>query len=151
VKTLSNVADRQNISLRLSALSPDDAARWGSMSVHQMVCHLNDSYQCGLGERYASPATGFWQRTLMKWAALRMPLPWPKRVPTRPEMEQGKGGSPPVDFRQDVASLLLTLDRFCGALPKPCVPHPIFREMTAGDWMRWGYLHADHHLRQFGR
>ena len=24
-------------------------------------------------------------------------------------------------------------------------------KMTAGDWMRWGYLHADHHLRQFGR
>lgn len=151
MKSLSNLADRQNVSGRISALSPDDAARWGSMSVIQMVCHLNDSYQCGLGERYASPATGFWQRTLMKWAALRMPLPWPKGVPTRPEMEQGKGGSPPVDFRQDVASLLLTLDRFCDALPKPCATHPIFREMTAQDWMRWGYLHADHHLRQFGR
>jgi Protein of unknown function (DUF1569) len=31
------------------------------------------------------------------------------------------------------------------------LPHPIFGPMTAKDWMRWGYLHADHHLRQFGR
>jgi Protein of unknown function (DUF1569) len=151
VKTLSNLADRQNISLRLSALSPDDAARWGSMSAHQMVCHLDDSYKVGLGEKYASQATGYLQRTLVKWLALEMPLQWMKGFPTRPEIEQGKGGSLPLDFRQDVGSLLSTLDRFCDALPTPCVPHPIFREMTAGDWMRWGYLHADHHLRQFGR
>ena len=29
--------------------------------------------------------------------------------------------------------------------------HPMFGPMTPEDWMRWGYLHADHHLRQFGR
>jgi hypothetical protein len=151
VKTLSNLADRQNISSRISVLAPADMARWGFMSVHQMVCHLNDSYKLGLGEKHASPATGYLQRTLLKWLALEMPLQWGKGFPTRPEMEQGKGGSTPLDFQQDLRSLLSTLDRFCDALPRPCVPHPIFREMTAGDWMRWGYLHADHHLRQFGR
>jgi hypothetical protein len=31
------------------------------------------------------------------------------------------------------------------------MPHSIFGSMTNQDWMRWGYLHADHHLRQFGR
>jgi hypothetical protein len=29
-------------------------------------------------------------------------------------------------------------------------PHPIFGQMTEKEWMRWGYLHMDHHLRQFG-
>jgi hypothetical protein len=28
--------------------------------------------------------------------------------------------------------------------------HPLFAEMSERDWMRWGYLHVDHHLRQFG-
>jgi hypothetical protein len=28
--------------------------------------------------------------------------------------------------------------------------HPIFGAMTEEEWMRWGYLHMDHHLRQFG-
>ena len=135
----------------MSALSPGDAARWGSMSVHQMVCHLDDSYKMWLGREVCQPGNRLLQRTLVKWLALDMPLQWPKGVPTRPEIEQGKGGSLPLDFRQDLASLLSTLDRFCDALPTPCVPHPIFREMTAEDWMRWGYLHADHHLRQFGR
>ena len=29
-------------------------------------------------------------------------------------------------------------------------PHPIFGRMSDGDWLRWGYLHMEHHLRQFG-
>jgi hypothetical protein len=28
--------------------------------------------------------------------------------------------------------------------------HPIFGRMSRAAWLRWGYLHADHHLRQFG-
>lgn len=121
------------------------------MSVHQMVCHVGDAYKCPLGEKSAAPATGLLQRTLLKWLALDVPLPWARGFPTLPEFEQGKGGSPPVNFHQDLASLLTTLDLFCDALPNPCRPHPIFGAMTAKNWMRWGYLHADHHLRQFGR
>ena len=29
--------------------------------------------------------------------------------------------------------------------------HPYFGAMTRAEWLRWGWLHADHHLRQFGR
>jgi hypothetical protein len=36
-----------------------------------------------------------------------------------------------------------------GAAGRPA--HPIFGRMTEAEWMRWGYLHTDHHLRQFGR
>jgi Protein of unknown function (DUF1569) len=151
MKTLKNLNERQTIALRLSQLSPEDTARWGSMTVHQMICHLVDSYKVPLGEKTASPATSFLQRTVVKWAALKAPTRWPHGVPTRPEIEQGKGGSAPVDFRQDLASLLSTLRRFCDDLANPCLPHPIFGKMTSDDWMRWGYLHADHHLRQFGR
>jgi hypothetical protein len=149
MKTLKS--ERQSIALRLAELSPEDKARWGSMSVHQMICHLNDSYQVALGEKTASAATGFLQRTVLKWGALKAPVHWTRGYPTRPEMEQGKGGTAPVDFGQDLASLLSTLSRFCEGLPNPCLHHPIFGKMTAEDWMRWGYLHADHHLRQFGR
>src|ERR1700687_5338950 len=101
MKSLSNLADRQSISLRLSALLPRDGARWGSMSAHQMVCHLDDSYKVGLGEQYASPATGYLRRALLKWLALEMPLQWMKGLPTRPEIEQGKGGSLPLNFGED--------------------------------------------------
>ena len=71
MKTLKNLSERQNIARRMGQLSAADKARWGSMSVHQMVCHLDDSYKVPLGERTASPATGFLQRTVVKWAALK--------------------------------------------------------------------------------
>jgi hypothetical protein len=151
MKTLMNPSEQQSLALRLAELSPEDKARWGSMSVDQMICHLNDSYKVALGEKTASPATGFMQRTLLKWGALKAPMQWPPGVPTRPEIEQGRGGTVPVGFGQDLASLLSTLSRFCDGLPKPCLPHPVFGTMTTKDWMRWGYWHADHHLRQFGR
>ena len=28
--------------------------------------------------------------------------------------------------------------------------HPIFGRLSRTAWLRWGYLHIDHHLRQFG-
>jgi hypothetical protein len=27
--------------------------------------------------------------------------------------------------------------------------HPIFGPMSRSAWLRWAYLHMDHHLRQF--
>jgi hypothetical protein len=121
------------------------------MSVHQMVCHLADAYRVPLAERTASPATGIVQRTVIKWAALWVPVKWMKGFPTRPEMEQGKGGTIPVEFERDKAALLSLVQRFCDDLPPRCAPHPVFGDMNTHEWLRWGYLHADHHLRQFGR
>lgn len=149
--TLESAADRESVRTRLSALGPSDQRRWGKMSVHQMICHLCDSYKVALGERSASPATGFFQRTLVKWIALSAPLEWPKGVSTRPEIEQGMGGTAPTRFEDDRAELLSIFDRFRGDTLSEGMEHPFFGPMTRADWLRWGYLHADHHLRQFGR
>jgi hypothetical protein len=121
------------------------------MSAGQMVCHLCDAYRATLGEIAVSPASGIFQRTVMKWAALRLPMKWPPGVPTRPEIEQGAGGTPPTEFERDRAELLVSFSRFCGTGGRVSPAHPIFGQMRAEEWLRWGYLHADHHLRQFGR
>ena len=85
----------------------------------------------------------------MKFFALYVPMPWPHGIKTRPEMEQGAGGTPPVGFERDRRDLLEILDRFVAA-EEERTPHPIFGTMTEWEWQRWGYLHMDHHLRQFG-
>jgi hypothetical protein len=151
MRTLDSTADRQAIVQRVSALTSSDHRLWGKMSAHQMVCHLCDSYRSGLGERYVSPATGFLQRTLIKWIALRAPAKWPKGTPTPPEVEQGVGGTPPVEFEADRAELLSLVSRFCDEADDIAIAHPFFGHMSRWEWFRWGYLHADHHLRQFGR
>jgi hypothetical protein len=42
----------------------------------------------------------------MKFVALRLPLPWPHGVKTRPHVDQEIGGTPPSDFSTDVAELI---------------------------------------------
>src|SRR4051795_9792009 len=112
MNTLRNTEDRREIFRRLAQLSPEDQAQWGQMSAHQMLCHLRDSYCVALGEKTASPATGFLQRTLAKRIALWIPIRWIKGYPTRPEIEQGKGGSVPNDFTSDLNALQMVLSRF---------------------------------------
>ena len=136
---------------RLSRLQPSAPGRWGRMNAHQMVCHLCDSFRLGLGERDVSSASGVLQRTVIKTIALRVPLPWPKGVPTRPEADQEIGGTPPVDFARDTRDLVTMISRFAGHNRDfQFGVHPSFGAMSEWEWMRWGYLHTDHHLRQFG-
>src|SRR5271155_3110317 len=117
--------------------------KWGRMTAPQMVCHLNDSFRVGMGEKYASPASSLVQRTFIKWVAL-----WTPGVPTRPEIEQGRGGTPPAEWKNDCAELLGLMDAF--AEHQTFGVHPAFGKMSQRDWLTWGYRHVDHHLRQFG-
>jgi hypothetical protein len=148
MKTLTTPADCQEILERLNALRENAAPRWGRMSPHQAVCHLYDSFMVCLGEKPVSPASGFFQRTVMKWGALYLPMQWPKNLPTRPEVDQTAGGTPPKDFEKDKFRLRESMERFAQA--DRWSTHPLFGPMKESEWMRWGYLHMDHHLRQFG-
>jgi Protein of unknown function (DUF1569) len=151
MKTLARPRDRSELLARLEQLRPDSARRWGKMSAHEMVCHLSDSYRLPLGERTASDATGPLQRTVVKWIALYLPVRWPTGIPTRPEMEQGVGGTCPTDFTTDVARLAAALTALADErLDVSGVKHPIFGRLSRRQWHRWAYLHMDHHLRQFG-
>ena len=133
---------------RLDRLDPNVRPKWGRMTAHQMICHLSDSFQVGLGERQASPAPVPIPRGVYKWIALRTPFRWPRGVPTRPEVEQGVGGTPPGEWGQDLARLRETVLTFASRCRAG--EHPIFGRMTVEDWQIWGYRHLDHHLRQFG-
>ena len=149
MKTLARHSDKDELVHRLRTVSPDSVRRWGRMSAHQMVCHVSDCYRMAMGEKPVSEATGLLQRTVVKWVALYAPLPWPAGILTRPEIDQERGGTSPIGFAADVALLEALLEQVAAwSAERP--PHPIFGRMSDGDWHRWGYLHMDHHLRQFG-
>ncbi|SRR5216683_1552340 len=151
MKTLANHSDRGAIERRLDMLRPDLVRRWGKMSAHQMVCHLADSFRGVMGEKELAVKPGTFGRGVMKWLALYSGVPWPHGVKTMPEMDQLIGGTPPVEFEADRVALGLLLDRFTReSRDFAWRRHPIFLVMSDADWMRWGYLHIDHHFRQFG-
>ena len=151
MRTLLSEMDHQSIVERIAKLTPQDRHRWGKMKVEEMVCHLTDSFRMALAETEVPLATGPVRRKVVKWVALKSPTKWPKGVPTRPEVKQGVGGTPPSDFEDDRARLVAALERFCDAPPDAKCPHPLFGVLDKEEWMRWGWLHTDHHLRQFGR
>ena len=142
---------REQIVRRLTTVRPELRPVWGRMSAHQMICHLSDSFQAAMGQRYASPSSGFLANPAFKWVALYAPFRWPKGVPTRPEVDQTIGGTPPGDFVRDRASLVELIGSFTDpARPAEFASHPLWGAMRKREWLRWGYLHTDHHLRQFG-
>jgi hypothetical protein len=149
--TLAQPADKAELLRRLKTLRSDSVRRWGRMSAHQMVCHLTDASRMMTGEKTVSAATGLLQRTLLKWAALYLPLPWPAGILTRPEIEQGLGGTCPTDFDADVKELIDVIHHVAsGGQSSDWPPHPVFGPLSRDAWLRWTYLHMDHHLRQFG-
>ena len=83
---------------------------------------------------------------VVKEFALKVPTPWPHSTTTIPQLK--------LSTRHDLTTFdhdrepSAALDSFC-ALTKHTRDHPFFGSMEHADWMRWGYLHADHHLRQF--
>jgi hypothetical protein len=151
VKTLARPDDKAEIVRRLRALRPENVRRWGRMSAHQMVCHLADSFRLMLGEKPVRAVGSVLHRTIVKWIALYVPLPWMHGIRTRPEIDQQCGGTSPVDFAADLAQLEALLERITSDTSHPERPaHPLFGRLSEDEWLRWGYLHMDHHFRQFG-
>ena len=152
MRRLDNDANKDVLLRRLRQVTPNSQRRWGKMTPHQMICHLNDSFKSVIGEReVAGDKSNLLTRTVVRWLALNAPLKWPHGVPTMPENDQERGGTPPEDFKRDVDALVLIIDRVTRAERDfQWRRHPLFAEMAERDWMRWGYLHVDHHLRQFG-
>lgn len=142
---------RAEIVARLRKVQRDSTRQWGKMTAAQMICHLNDSFLGVMGDKPAKIVRfSLWRLT--KGIALYAPMRWPHGVKTRPEFEQGIGGTPPAEFEADRSVLMATIEKFTqNPRTFEFCPHPMFGRMTEKEWMRWAYLHCDHHLRQFGQ
>ncbi len=152
MKALDQPECVRELGARLARMRPDTPRLWGKMTAPQMICHVSDAFLGVMGEKPMEVPCGFSMWPVIKYLALYAPMQWPKGVPTRPEFDQCAGaGTRPAQFESDVRSLIATMERFCRR-PRGFEfrPHPLFKTMSERQWMRWGYLHVDHHLRQFG-
>ena len=150
MKSLSDRSTQQQIRERIDRIRPDTPRLWGRMNPHQMICHLADSFRGVMGDRPLSPAPARLPRKIVKFIALDLPIRWPHGLKTRPEIDQEIGGTRPTEFATDLHSLKVQFERFVSNSGAFVPGHPFFGPMSERDWMRWGYLHMDHHLRQFG-
>jgi hypothetical protein len=151
MKNLLNSRDKAEILSRLQSVQPSSARLWGRMSAHQMICHLGDGFKLYMG-LLTTAEPGFpYPSQILKFGSLRVPLPWPRGFRTLPEIDQHIKGVPVGQFAHDVDELQRLLERFTHKPQDFEWPsHPYLGRMSDKEWMRLGYLHTDHHLRQFG-
>lgn len=146
--SVADPAVLSRLEARLLSLRPDSPRRWGSLSAAEVLCHLGDATASVLARPGGDPGRS---RPLVRWLALRSPLPWPRGAPTLPRIDPRAGGTRPTDFEADrrraIEGLRAVAAAAEGELP---AAHGRFGAMEPTDWHRWAFRHTDHHLRQFG-
>lgn len=150
-KSLSDLNARAALFARLNELSPDSPRQWGRMTPHQAMCHLADSFRAMMSPSPITSISNLFTRTVLRWVAIHSGLKWPHGVKTMPEVDQDIGGTKPIEFMRDKRELEKLMDQFTQRTADTLQPHPIFGKLSTTEWQRWGWLHVDHHLRQFNR
>lgn len=148
--SLSASGTLESLVSRIESVRLDSTRQWGRMTTAQMLVHLSDSFLTVTGKRpVAKSAETFMSRTVIKALAIHSPMPWPKGVPTMKEVDAERDGRKPGEFERDRRETIALLRAFA-APGSTFVRHPIFGQMSHSEWMKWGFGHVDHHLRQFG-
>ena len=151
MKTLASAQVKQEVLERLRTLHSESPRAWGKMTAPQMICHLSDAFRMIIAGKPVQMRDNPFTRTVVKWVALQAPLRWPHGIQGPPEVDQQIGGTPPRAFASDQIELVSLTEQFSVQTEHlASIKHPIFGKLTVEEWMRWGYLHMDHHLRQFG-
>lgn len=151
MKTLDRKRDSRELVERLRALDAGAESHWGRMTVTRMLRHLADGYRMGLREHPAEPIPTVLPKILRRWIGLWTPFRWPRGLPAPPSLKPGDPDESLADFESERDALMAVMTRFSRAPSDHDWPaHPSLGGMSRREWMRWGWRHADHHLRQFG-
>ena len=136
---------RASLRARLQALRPDAPRRWGRMHVDQMLWHLNRGLDIALGRVQPEPARAPLPTPLLRFVVLT--LPWPRQVPTMPDMVARERH----EFEAERQRCLALLEHVAATdLDDEWPTHPMLGRMRGEHWSTLQAKHLDHHLSQFG-
>lgn len=144
--TIWDAGDRRRLQERLATLTPEARRRWGSMTAPQAVAHLVGATRMALGDLPCRTKKGLIRYAPLKQLIVYM-LPFPKGVPTAPELV----GRTMLSWTAEVSELSALLERLASEPAGRSWPeHPAFGRLSRRAWGVLTYRHTDHHLRQFG-
>lgn len=131
---------------RIDQLTEKQQAKYGKMTVQQMVCHCTDFYRLVLKELEVVEKRQISAREAIEKAKSKQTVPAPQ------EIDQALGnGTAPASFEEDKDLLKTYLKRFY-ALDKTYAfqSHFYFGKLNREEWLRVADYHLNHHLKQFG-
>lgn len=133
---------------RVEALSAETRPRWGRMVPAEMLDHLSNSMEIGMGERVAAPLLPSWLAACVRPFGM-LPLPIPHGLPSTDEFL----ARPSADLNDALARFSDTLRRFHRTVlgnPGLRHGHPAFGALSRLQWAELQRRHIDHHFKQFG-
>ena len=147
MKSLWQEETRNELRARARRLTPAHQAQWGKFTVDRMLAHMVDAFRMGMGEIEVRPrkipVIGTWPFNILFIRFVGMP----KNAPTAREIIQ----RPPLSIEDELRELEAAMDRFAAQRDRTEWPrHPAFGKLSRKSWGMLGYVHTDHHLRQFG-
>lgn len=149
MKNIFNEADKNEILQRVEKLTPESKPLWGTMNVAQMLAHCTNATKLPTGE-IAAKRVGFPINVLGSLLKSKILGEGPLRrnSPTAPEIKVTDS----KEFEKEKAHFISALKKLSegGEKIATAPKHPFFGKVTAAEWGRINYKHADHHLSQFG-
>jgi hypothetical protein len=133
---------------RILQITPANPRQWGTMTVAQMLHHLNLSCGGSLGFYDVPDESYLVSRTVFRWIL----VDWYPEQPVGFRLPKGFKISPSAkfDFDFEKQQLVKLLDvAWRASSPADWQPHPMFGKMTPSEWGKLLQIHIDYHLRQF--
>jgi len=144
--SLRDEAARKGLIQRLQRLTPATKPKWGKLDAARVLCHLGDTLGMSLGDISTAPMNRkAFHHFPLKHLFLYV-LPFPKGVPTAPELL----ASNPQEFEGDRRRLIELMNRLAAVAGGNGPEHPFFGPLTNEEWNALQWKHIEHHLKQFG-
>ncbi|HPN39120.1 MAG TPA: DUF1569 domain-containing protein [Melioribacteraceae bacterium] len=136
---------------RIGKLSENSDRLWGKMKCGEMICHCTDQIKMALGEIKCKTIMPALIGKIM-FFLIMFGMPTPKgKIETTDELKQGKGGTKPSTFSNDINLLKNYVKNFDNLYAKNVKnSHPAFGKLSKKEWGKLIYAHLNHHLSQFG-
>jgi hypothetical protein len=147
MQSLWNDGAADALAARVRRLTPGQKPQWGRLSCPQAVAHMSDACRLYLGELPCEPKMSPIRYTPLKQLIVYV-LPFPKNVPTAPELLARRPGV----WQAEVDDLCDLITRVAAGRGRAAEwpDHPAFGKLSARAWGVVAWRHTDHHLRQFG-
>ena len=131
---------------RIDQLSEKQQAKYGKMTVQQMVCHCTDFYRLVLKELELVENPKISAYEAIEKAQSKQTVPAPLEI----DQALGNGTAPGI-FEEDKNLLKTYLKRFYALDKTYGFPsHFYFGKFNREEWLRVADYHLNHHLKQFG-
>jgi hypothetical protein len=149
---MNNIFDPKDVAeyiQRIEQLTPESQAKWGTMSVDQMLAHCNVAYEFVYTDKHKDP--GLFMKLILKWIVKKNivnEVPYKQNLRTSPEFIMSDKKQFEKEKERLISYLNQTLelgpDHFDGKVSRS------FGKMTKQEWNNMFAKHLNHHLSQFG-